>query len=100
MGDRLKVDMDRVRDAAANLDEIKREFDASEGITDGYRALIGSGQLADKLDEFANNWRIHRKRLSDDLQTFAEWSRKAVEAYKSTDDELAKVLSAKPENGR
>jgi hypothetical protein len=100
LGERLKVDLDRVREVTASLEEIKREFDAAEGITDGYRGSIGSGRLADKLDEFSDNWRIHRKRLTEDLQTFTEWSRAAVDAYKGVDDELAKALrDNNPENG-
>lgn len=92
MGDRLKVDLDQVRAAAAAIEQIKREFDAAEGITDGYRGSIGSGRLANRLDEFSDNWRIHRKRMTEDLQKFAEWSRAAADAYHGIDEELAKAL--------
>ncbi|NLT57248.1 MAG: hypothetical protein GXX79_22340 [Actinomycetales bacterium] len=93
MGERLKVDVDRVRDVASALASIKNELDGAEALTDSHRGIVGAGTLANRLDEFSSNWRIHRQRLSDDLKTFSAWAKAAADGYTGLDESLTKALT-------
>jgi hypothetical protein len=95
MGDKLKADIGRIREAAAALQRIHADFDQASTVVDGYRGVIGSGLLANRLDDFADNWKGHRKRLQEDLKQMAEMSKTAADTYNGVDAELAKALTEK-----
>ena len=47
---------------------------------------------ADLDHDFANNGKAHRKRMSEDLDTFRGWAVKAADAYAEGDRQLTEVL--------
>jgi hypothetical protein len=93
MGDRLKADIGRIRDAADAVAGINDAFSSTESLVSSYGDEVGNETLADKLHEFATNWKVHRERLSEDLQKFSDWARQAADGYEQTDDDLAAVLT-------
>lgn len=92
MGAQLKADISRIRETAQSVTAICQQFEGAEDIVDGAADAVGSSHLADKLHDFATNWKIHRKRIVEDLTTFSDWATQAADAYEQTDQELAKAL--------
>lgn len=92
MGERLKADIGRIREASEALKRIHDEFDHSGDIVHGYHSVIGSGLLADRLDDFSSNWKAHRVKLTEELKKLSELTEAAAKAYHGIDEELAKAL--------
>lgn len=92
MGDRLRADIDRIRQTADELRRIHDEFDHASSIVRSYRGFLGSGLLADRLDEFSDNWKIHREQLKGSLEKLAGLSKTAADAYDGVDHDLARAL--------
>lgn len=92
MGDHLKADIGRIRDAGNTIKVISQKLDGAGDLVGGYDDAIGDDYLVGKLHDFATNWDIHRKRLNEDLQTFADWAIKAADAYADGDRQLADAL--------
>jgi len=92
MGDRLKADIGRIRDAGNTIKAISAKFDGAGDLVGGYDDAIGDSYLVGKLHDFASNWDIHRKRLNEDLTIFADWAIKAADAYADGDKQLADAL--------
>lgn len=92
MADHLKADITQIRSAASTIAAISKEFNGAGRLVAGYDAALGDRYLAGKLHEFADNWDIHRKRLTEDLEKFATWAREAADAYERGDRDLAAAL--------
>ncbi len=72
MGERLKEDLARIGEVAAQITWIGGELDRAAMLADGYASALGSPPLAAMLHAFASNWSIHRRRLSADLRSHAD----------------------------
>lgn|SRR3954465_455525 len=92
MGDRLKADLDHIRQAGNAIKHLNDEFRNAGDIVGDYDGALGDDHLRDKLHEFASNWDVHRKRLTEDLDTFAKWALDAADAYAHGDKQLADAL--------
>jgi hypothetical protein len=92
MGDRLKADLDHIRQAGHAIKDLSTEFRNAGDIVADYDDALGDAHLRDKLHEFASNWDIHRKRLTEDLDNFAKWALDAADAYAHGDQQLADAL--------
>lgn len=96
MGDRLKADIGRIRETANAVAGINEAFNDTESLVSSYGDEVGNDTLADKLHEFATNWKIHRERLSEDLKKFSDWANQAADGYEQADRDLAEVLTEGP----
>lgn len=93
MGERLKADLRRIEMASKQIRKLAGEFENATRLADGYAGALGSAELARALNAFAGNWSIHRTRLIDDLSKESGLADAAVQAYRGTDEELAKALA-------
>ena len=73
MGDHLTIDLGLIR---------------STGV-----GMLGSGELAGAMDDFVDNWKIHRDKLVASVEAHPKMATDSAEAYESTDTGLAKELS-------
>lgn len=92
MGDRLSVDVDRISEVADQLAVLVDRFGNAKEYLGGYRDAIGHHGLADQMDSFHKDWRVHREELSKRLTKLAGSSKDAAEAYTGVDSDLANVL--------
>jgi len=104
MGDHLKIDLDMLRDTARSLGMIEEVLRRAEADARNERGVLGSGELADAMDDFVSNWKIHRKRLIESIDKHQQAAHDSADAYEDTDRELAKALegegSSSPSGGR
>ena len=92
MGDHLEIDLALLRATGAGLGQIKDALQHAEATRPGVEVL-GSGELASAMDEFVDNWKIHRNRLVSSIEAHQKMAIESAEAYESTDTELAKELT-------
>lgn len=92
MGDHLKIDLGLLRATGAGLGQIKDVLQQAEAAKPGVEVL-GSGELAGAMDEFVDNWKIHRDKLVSSIEAHQKMAVESAEAYENTDTELAKELT-------
>jgi hypothetical protein len=76
---------------AQALKVLSREFEESDDIVDDHKRAIGASDLTDALDEFANNWKLHRKGLLGSMESLQEMAETSHETYVEADAELARA---------
>ncbi|MGH3995138.1 MAG: hypothetical protein ACRDSN_22070 [Pseudonocardiaceae bacterium] len=101
MSDHLKVDVALIRSTGEGLGRIKdvlQRADASKLGAD----VLGSGGIAEVMDEFVDNWKIHRGKLVSSVEAHQKMAIESADAYEQTDTELAKELTKRssPEGKR
>jgi hypothetical protein len=96
MGERLNIDLDRISEVADQVAALLDRFSNAKEYLGGYRDAIGHHGLADEMDSFHKDWRVHREELTKRLGKLAGGSKDAVEAFRRVDGELAKVLQQQP----
>ncbi len=89
----------RIRDAdlGTALDAITRtrwDFDSIGGRCDDLSAAVGHDRLGRVIDNFADSWRIRRKRLSEDLLNLEGLLRGTIETFDETDKGIQKSLES------
>ena len=65
-----------------------REFAASQDVADGDAWAIGSGELAHALHDFGSNWKIHRDKLLDAMDSLAKAATDSAAYFRDTDTQL------------
>lgn len=92
MGDHLKIDLGLIRATGAGLGAIKDALQHAEAAQPG-AGVLGSGELAGAMDEFVDNWKIHRDKLISSVDAHQKMATDSAEAYENTDEGLAKELT-------
>ncbi|MFG2311381.1 hypothetical protein ACGFS9_22350 [Streptomyces sp. NPDC048566] len=88
-----QADIGRIKECSRALKRIRDTFAERADPAEGYGiAEIGSQQILDAFDQFAGNWKIHRRKLTDELETLHGITRTAAESYEKIDHELAEAL--------
>ncbi|MFE0175276.1 hypothetical protein ACFWZ2_23445 [Streptomyces sp. NPDC059002] len=99
MGDQ-EADIDRIKECAGALKRIHDTFEKRANPADGYgMAELGSQRLLDTFSTFGSNWKIHRKKLTEELQSLHGITKAAAEAYETLDHELAEALRRSDKQG-
>jgi len=98
VGDHLKVDLGLIRATGAGLGRIMDALQQAEGTQPGV-GVLGSGELADAMDEFVDNWKIHRNKLVASVEAHQKMALDSAEAYENTDEGLARELTAPRSSG-
>jgi hypothetical protein len=87
------ADVSRIKESARSLAKIHREFTRHPNPADGMGAsLFGEQGLVDVFDEFGDNWKIHRERLTGELEKLSKILSTAAKAYEDIDHQLAEAL--------
>ncbi|WP_282703308.1 hypothetical protein [Streptomyces sp. CC219B] len=92
MGDQ-EADIARIKECARALKRIKDTFAERANPAEGYGVEdIGSQKILDAFDEFGSNWKIHRKKLTEELEKLHTITKTAADSYETLDHELAEAL--------
>lgn len=92
MGDHLKVDLALIRATGAGLGRIRDALQHAEAASPG-AGVLGVGGLAGAMDDFVDNWEIHRRKLVSSVEAHQKMATDSAEAYESTDEQLAGELT-------
>ncbi|MCP9996598.1 hypothetical protein LUX34_14640 [Streptomyces werraensis] len=83
------ADIGRIKRSAKSLAGIHREFTGNANPAEGLGvAVLGDQGLVDVFDDFGDNWKIHRERLSDELKKLST----VAKTYEDVDHVLAEAL--------
>ncbi|RKN10061.1 hypothetical protein [Streptomyces radicis] len=88
----LIVTIGEVRELSDKLRLVATEFEGSEDIASDYAEEVSHGDLAHELEQFAENWAVHRGKLMDSLSTFVEMAKAAADGYDGVELELTNAL--------
>jgi gas vesicle protein len=84
----LKVSYDWLSQTASNLKAIENELKNTGDRQSEIKGALGSGDIAHAMDDFANNWDNHRRKILDKVQALGEMSEKTMEAFTDVDNKL------------
>lgn len=86
----LVVDLTLLEDTDRSLGVLANEFKDASAIVGGYRADIGAPVLIGALDQFADDWAVHREQLLSSIQAVRELASQGHQQFRATDDKLAR----------
>ncbi|GAB2982135.1 hypothetical protein GCM10023080_055420 [Streptomyces pseudoechinosporeus] len=90
-GEHTRLDLEVIRSMGTGLNNVKKAFDGI-GKLGKYEEDFGNGDLADKFGDFADNWEISRKKLTEEVDTLAKIAKAAAQAYEDIDHQLAEAI--------
>ncbi|MFK0109180.1 hypothetical protein [Streptomyces sp. NPDC091217] len=94
------ADLARIKESARSLSRIHKEFAGNANPAHGLGvSVFGEKGLVDVFDDFGDNWRVHRGRLTEELEKLSEILTAAAKGYEDIDHQLAEALrgtDAKP----
>jgi len=91
----IKADIQRIRECSDELGVIYGDFTNRANPADGYTTEdLGSNDLVNAFEEFASNWKIHRRELADKIATLGKITEDAANTYQAVDADLASALRA------
>ncbi|MFK0111271.1 hypothetical protein [Streptomyces sp. NPDC091217] len=94
----LKADTQRIRECSRALQRIYHAFTDRANPADDYSsAELGNKLVVDAFDEFASNWKIHRKDLAEKIRTLGIITGEAAKSYEAIDTKLAEALRRQDE---
>ncbi|MFF1698282.1 hypothetical protein ACFVXC_32455 [Streptomyces sp. NPDC058257] len=74
------------------LNHVKKAFEGLNKLSGKYGDDFGDGDLADKFEDFAKNWEIKRKELTQEVDALAKIAKAAGKAYEDIDHQLAQAI--------
>ncbi|MFG3100118.1 hypothetical protein ACGFZL_06320 [Streptomyces sp. NPDC048182] len=87
------ADIGRIKESAKAMSKIHREFEGNANPAEGLDVnTLGDKGLVDVFDDFGSNWRIHRERLTDELEKLAQLLSTVTKTYEDIDHQLAEAL--------
>jgi hypothetical protein len=93
----LSIDMKQLRalsdDLKTIVDELKDADDRSEDAADA----TGDDDLRDKVQDFADKWRVKREEMTGDVEKLQKIVKQIVDNFTQVDEELAKALEQQAE---
>ena len=99
MGDHLRVNLAELETCGTALAHLKDEFDRAAEIVGDARSCVGHRLIEGALHDFATNWKYHRQRLVENLESVGEMAEASHQAYLDTDRQLATSLTADHQDG-
>jgi uncharacterized protein YukE len=88
----LSIDMATLRTLADDLASIKQEFESADENAAAAAEATGHDGLQDRVNEFADKWRIKREDMMADLATLADVIRQVADTFTQVDADLARSL--------
>ncbi|CAL9476037.1 hypothetical protein [Streptomyces sp. Tu 3180] len=87
------ADIERIKESSKSLSKIHREFSKNANPADGLGVnVLGDQGLVDVFGDFGDNWKIHRERLTDELEKLSTLLSTAAKTYEDIDHALAEAL--------
>ena len=88
----LVVDLGLLEQTAGSLSMLIEEFSNASKIVSSAQGSVAEPVLVTALDDFANDWSVHRQDLLSSMQTVYKMATESRKAYIATDDKLAQDL--------
>jgi hypothetical protein len=88
----LVVDLGLLAQTAGSLSMLIEEFSNASKIVSSAQGSVAEPVLVTALDDFANDWSVHRQDLLSSMQTVYKMATESHKAYIATDDKLAQDL--------
>lgn len=88
----LVVNLSLLERTAGALSMLIEEFSNASKIVSGSRGQVAEPALVSALDDFANDWSVHRQDLLSSMQSVFKMATESHKAYLATDDKLAREL--------
>jgi uncharacterized protein YukE len=99
VGNDLVVDYAVLEASATSLARIGREFEDATSQCDHVRGCLGSGALADAMDEFVGNWNRHRQEVVSAIHDLDGATRSVMESFAQADRGLGQGLETRGSTG-
>jgi conjugal transfer/entry exclusion protein len=93
----LKINMDQLRGLASDLKAIADEFKNADNNSEDAADATGDDELRDKVQDFADKWRIKRDEMGGNVTKLQGVIQSVVDTFTQVDSELAKALEGKAE---
>lgn len=84
----LKVSYDKLEESNKNLKAISHELDTTSDHQGDIKGVLGSGDIAHGMDDFANNWDYHRHKLLDKVKAMQEMTEQTLQEFQKVDTKL------------
>lgn len=85
----IDIDLGRLSRTASTARTLTNEFDDAEGFADDIGELTGHDGLADKIEDFGNDWDVAREELRDGLASVADFMQAIHDTFIDLDDKMA-----------
>lgn len=92
MADHIKINTTLLRDMGSSLGRLRDEFTHSTDITGAAKGEMGSGDVADALNNFASDWSKKRDELTKGLDTLSKTATGSADHWDGLDADLAKAI--------
>ncbi|MCA5895071.1 hypothetical protein LEP48_17210 [Isoptericola sp. NEAU-Y5] len=88
----LSINMEELRTLAEDLKTIKDEFEGADDRAEDAADATGHDDLRDKVNDFADKWRIKREEMTGNVVKLQGIIQQVVDTFTEIDAELAKAL--------
>lgn len=88
MGD-VQILLSRLRSTESRARTLKENFDDAEQFADDIGGLTGHDELANKIEDFGNDWDNAREELRDGLTAVADFMKAIHETFADLDEKMA-----------
>ncbi|MDJ0464405.1 hypothetical protein [Streptomyces sp. H27-C3] len=90
MGDAdLIINVDVLLESEKRLGTLKTEFEGLDKQKDHMRPYWGSGEIADAMDDFVDNWDNYRKKFLSNIDALGKMVTATIDGFDGLDKELA-----------
>ena len=90
----LVVDVDGLDALVGTINRIRAGLDGTKALVADTGPAMGSGDVASAMDHFQSHWNDGRKHIDKNAETMVSMLSSAVTAYRKTDGDLAKGVTA------
>ncbi|MFJ8593209.1 WXG100 family type VII secretion target [Streptomyces sp. NPDC093598] len=88
----LIVNVDLLVKSESRLKSIHKELKNLNNRKDDMSSYWGSGEIADAMGEFVNNWDDHRSKLLENLEGVSKLVKSTIDGFTGADKQLADEL--------
>lgn len=93
--DRLVADFTLLESSNKNLKDIKKALKGIEDHRADIRDIWGHDSIADKMDEFVNNWDNYRRELLENVEDLGKQVDISLKSFEKLDLDLKNVTEKK-----
>ncbi|MFJ7331719.1 hypothetical protein ACIQUU_00470 [Streptomyces sp. NPDC101116] len=88
----LVVNIDLLVDSESRLKSIKKELNDLNNRKDDMHPYWGSGQIADVMGDFVDNWEKYREKMLETVENVGKLVTSTIDGFTGLDADLAKEL--------
>lgn len=99
VGQDLRLDLEVLKQLAADLAAIQKEFEGADDFSDTVADATGHDKLSGDLHDFAHRWNDKRKKMTEDVEGLSKSVKEISDNFTKVDAELAKALEQASASG-